>query len=164
MKSAISRDPLKARELQLLERLPDQQVNQGRRCNGGDVATAVEKMRERYHLAGSNRSAGARQLMAQVLRHGRRRRDQPGTRRMEKTIERQPRFAGRRRSGNQERIGQINTINRSNKPAYCLAPVSCGARSFIIFSNFSRCSGFRICMMRVLPVERRSSSCSCRLS
>jgi hypothetical protein len=41
---------------------------------------------------------------------------------------------------------------------------SCGTKSPIIFSNFSRWAGSRTCRMRFLPVERRSSSCSWRLS
>lgn len=52
----------------------------------------------------------------------------------------------------------------SSARRYCLGPLSSGASSFIMRSNFTRWSGLRICMMRVLPVARRSSSCSCRLS
>jgi hypothetical protein len=38
--------------------------------------------------------------------------------------------------------------------------VSCGASWFIIFSNLTRCSASRSCMMRVFPEARKSSSWS----
>ena len=156
VESPISRDSFESRGAQLFERLLNQQMDQCRGRGGRNAAAAVEEMRERHHLTGSNGGAGSRKLVSKMLRHGRRRRDQPGAGRSQEAVERQPRFSGRGRSGDQKRSGQIKV--------YCLPPVNCGARSFIIFSNFSRCAGLRICMMRVLPVERRSSSCSCRLS
>ena len=107
MKSPILRDGAKSRAaaLQLIERLLNQQVNPRHRRRGGDVGSAVEKMRERHHLSGTNRRSRAREFVAKVLRHGRGRRDEPTTGRIEETVERQARFSGRARSGDQQRIG-----------------------------------------------------------
>ncbi len=60
VESAISRDRLKARGLQFLERLLDQQVNQRQRRGGGNVRPIVQKMRQRDDAAGTHRLARAR--------------------------------------------------------------------------------------------------------
>ena len=63
---------------------------------------AVEKLRERNHPAGTNGGAGAGQLIADVLRHGRRGSDEKRTVEAQKTLEREAGFSGRGRSGDQQ--------------------------------------------------------------
>lgn len=55
---------------------------------------------------------------------------------------------------------RVNSCRPGYLPVVPAPSVSWGARSFIIFSNLTRCSAFKSCMMRVFPEARKSSSWS----